>query len=135
MPSLFPELFNFSFLAPFILRIALGVPLIKHGFGKIIAPQSALQRILGGIVFLSGIFLVIGLFIQAAAIVVSLIIIASSIIMRPKFLTSETSVEIGSTPVVRGQHPRSWTERLIKLAIAVSLILTGPGLFAFDLPL
>src|SRR3989338_3539522 len=129
MPSLFPELFNFSFLAPFILRIALGVPLIKHGFGKIIAPQSALQRILGGI------FLVIGLFIQAAAIVVSLIIIASSIIMRPKFLTSETSVEIGSTPVVRGQHPRSWTERLIKLAIAVSLILTGPGMFAFDLPL
>src|SRR3989339_803704 len=116
MPSLFPELFNFSFLAPFILRIALGIPLIKHGFGKIISPQSALQRILGGIVFLSGIFLVIGLFTQAAAIAVSLIIIASSIIMR-------------------GQHPRSWTERLIKLAIAVSLILTGPGLFAFDLPL
>jgi len=54
---------------------------------------------------------------------------------RPKFLMSNASVEIGSTPVVRGQHPRSWTERLIKLAIAVSLILTGPGLFAFDLPL
>jgi len=116
MPGLFPELFNFSFLAPFVLRIALGVPLIKHGFGKIIAKENAPQRILGGIVFLSGIFLIIGLFTQAAAIAVSLIIIASSIIMR-------------------GQHPRSWTERLIKLAIAVSLILTGPGLFAFDLPL
>ena len=134
MPGLFPELFNFSFLAPFILRIALGVPLIKHGFGKIIAPQeyfhfsnrsaqeklvakeSAPQRILGGIVFLSGIFLVIGLFTQAAAIAVSLIIIASSIIMGVKL-------------------PRSWTERLIKLAIAVTLILTGPGMFAFDLPL
>src|SRR3989338_10998089 len=116
MPGLFPELFNFSFLAPFILRIALGVPLIKHGFGKIIAKESALQRILVGIVFLSGIFLVIGLFTQAAAMAVSLIIISSSII-------------------IRGQHPRSWTERLIKLAIAVSLILTGPGLFAFDLPL
>ena len=135
MPSLFPELFNFSFLAPFILRIALGVPLIKHGFSKIISPQSAPQRILGGIVFLSGIFLVAGLFTQAAAIAVSLILIASSIIMRPKFFTSETSIEIGSTLVVGGQHPRSWTERLIKLAIAVSLILTGPGMFAFDLPL
>ena len=116
MPGLFPELFNFSFLAPFVLRIALGAPLIKHSFGKIISPQSALQKILGGIVFLSGIFLVIGLFTQAAAIAVSLIIIASSIIMG-------------------GKHPRSWTERLIKLAIAVSLILTGPGMFAFDLPL
>ena len=135
MPSLFPELFNFSFLAPFILRIAFGVSLRKHGFGKIISPQSALQRILGGIVFLSGIFLVIGLFTQAAAIAVSLIIIVNSIIMRPKFLTSETSIEIGSTPVVGEKHPRSWTERLIKLAIAVSLILTGPGMFAFDLPL
>src|SRR3990167_8670828 len=135
MPGLFPELFNFSFLAPFILRIALGVPLIKHGFGKIISPQSALQRILGGIVFLSGIFLVIGLFTQAAAIAVSLIIIVNSIMVRPKFLTSETSVEIGSTPVVGGKHPRPWAERFIKLAVAVSLILTGPGLFAFDLPL
>src|SRR3989339_1083019 len=116
MPSLFPELFNFSFLTPFILRIALGVPLIKHGVGKIISQEKMPQRILGGIVFLSGIFLVIGLFTQAAAIAVSLIIIASSIIMG-------------------GKHPRSWTERFIKLAIAVSLILTGPGLFAFDLPL
>ena len=51
MPSLFPELFNFSFIAPFVLRIALGVPLIKHGFGKIIAKENILQRILGGIVF------------------------------------------------------------------------------------
>lgn len=116
MPSLFPELFNFSFLAPFILRIALGVPLIKHGFGKIINGEKTPSRILGGIVFLSGILLVIGLFTQATAIVVSLIIAISSIILRER-------------------HPRSWTERLIKLAIAVSLILTGPGLFAFDLPL
>ena len=135
MPSLFPELFNFSFVAPFVLRIALGIPLIIGGFRKIIAKEKTPQRILGGIVFLSGIFLVIGLFTQAAAIVVSLIIIASSIIMRPKFLTSETSVEIGSTPVVGGKHPSPWAERFIKLAVAVSLILTGPGLFAFDLPL
>lgn len=116
MPSLFPELFNFSFIAPFVLRIALGVPLIKRGFGKIISKEKTPQRILGGIVFLSGILLVIGLFTQAAAMAVSLIIIASSII-------------------IRGQHPRSWTERVVKLAIAVSLILTGPGFFAFDLPL
>lgn len=116
MPSLFPELFNFSFIAPFILRIALGIPLIKHGFGKIINGEKTPQKILGGIVFLSGILIVIGLFTQASAMVVSLIIVISSIIMR-------------------GQHPRSWTERLVKLAIAVSLILTGPGIFAFDLPL
>ena len=116
MPSLFPELFNFSFIAPFVLRIALGIPLIKHGFGKVIAKEKTPQRILGGIVFLSGIFLVAGLFTQAAAIAVSLIIIVSSIILKE-------------------QHPRSWTERIIKLAIAVSLILTGPGIFAFDLPL
>ena len=116
MPSLFPELFNFSFIAPFVLRIALGVPLIKNGFGKAIAKEKTPQRIMGGIVFLSGIFLVIGLFTQAAALAVSIVIIANSIILW-------------------GQHPRSWTERLVKLAIAISLILTGPGIFAFDLPL
>ena len=116
MPSLFPELFTFSFIAPFILRVALGVPLKKRGFGKIIAKEKAPQKILGGIVLVVGTLLVIGLFTQAAAIAVLLIIIASSIIMR-------------------GRHPRSWTERLVKLALAVSLILTGPGWFAFDLPL
>mgnify|MGYP001616535134 CR=1 FL=1 len=116
MPSLFPELFNFSFIAPFVLRIALGVPLIKNGFGKAIAKEKTPQRIMGGIVFLSGILLLIGLFTQAAAMAVSLIIVINSIVLR-------------------GRHPRSWTERLVKLAIAVSLILTGPGLFAFDLPL
>lgn len=116
MPSLFPELFNFSFLVPFILRIALGVPLIKNGFGKIIAKEKPPQKILGGIVFLSGLLLVVGLFTQAAALAVLLIIIVGLIIRR-------------------GRHPRSLTERLIKLAIAVSLVLSGPGLFAFDFPL
>lgn len=94
----------------------MGVPLIKHGFGKFINEEKTPQRMLGGIVLLSGIFLVAGLFTQAAAIIVSLIILTNSIILR-------------------GRHPRSLTERIIKLAIAVSLILTGPGLFAFDLPL
>ena len=116
MPSLFLELFNFSFLAPFILRIALGLPLIKRGFGKIIAKEKAPQKILGVIVFLSGVFIVIGLFTQAAAMAVSLIIIANSIIKR-------------------GQAPQPLSDRIIKLAMAVSLILSGPGLFAFDLPL
>lgn len=116
MPSLFPELFTFSFIAPFILRVVLGVLLIKRGFGRITAKEKAPQKILGGIVLIVGTLLVIGLFTQAAALVVSLIIIASSIIMR-------------------GRHSRSLTERIIKLAIAVSLILTGPGSFAFDLPL
>ena len=115
MPSLFPELFNFSFIAPFVLRVGLGVPLIKHGFEKLTA-GGLNKRIFGGIIFASGILLLVGLFTQAAAIAVSLIIIVNSIIMR-------------------SNAPRSWTERLIKLAIAVSLILTGPGIFAFDLPL
>jgi len=116
MLSLFPELFNFSILAPFVLRIALGVPLINHGLSKTIAKGNVSQRILGGIVFLSGILLVIGLFTQASAIVVSLIIIVNSIVMGKQ-----------------AQKPLS--ERLIKLAIAISLILTGPGIFAIDLPL
>lgn len=94
----------------------MGVPLIKHGFGKIISKGNMPKRILGVVVFLSGIFLVVGLFTQAAAMAVLIIIVINSIILR-------------------GRHPRSWTERLVKMAIAVSLVLTGPGLFAFDLPL
>ncbi|MEK7130995.1 MAG: hypothetical protein AAB924_01345 [Patescibacteria group bacterium] len=115
MLSLFPDLFNFSILAPFILRIALGVPLINHGLNKVIIKGKFSQRILGGIVFLSGILLVIGLFTQVSAIVVSLIIIVNSIVGQ--------------------QDKKPLSDRLIRLAIAISLILTGPGIFAFDLPL
>jgi len=116
MLSLFPELFNFSFVAPFVLRIALGVPLINHGLNKAVSKGKASQRILGGVVFLSGILLIIGLFVQATAVAVSLIIIINSIFYR-------------------GQDKKSLSERLIRLAIAISLILTGPGIFALDLPL
>lgn len=116
MLSLFPELFNFSIMAPFVLRIALGVHLINHGLNKAIRDDKVPQRVLGSVVFLSGILLAIGLFTQASAIVVSVIIIINSIFYRE-------------------QDKKPLSDRLIRLAIAISLILTGPGIFAIDLPL
>ena len=116
MLSLFPELFNFSFAAPFVLRIALGVPLINQGLNKAVSKGKASQRILGSVVFLSGILLAIGLFTQASAIVISVVIIINSIFYRE-------------------QDKKPLSDKLIKLAIAVSLVLTGPGIFALDLPL
>ncbi len=116
MPSLFPELFNFSFMAPFALRIALGATLANSGFNKILRKNKISQKVFGGIVFLSGLFLVAGLFTQVVSLAISLIIIIDSVIYYK-------------------QGDRNLSEMFIKLAIAVSLILTGPGMFAFDLPL
>lgn len=116
MPSLFPELFNFSFIAPFALRIALGATFANNGFNIILRKNKISQRVFGGIIFLSGLFLVIGLFVQAVSLAISLIIIIDSVVYYK-------------------QNDKNLSEMFIKLAIAVSLILTGPGIFALDLPL
>lgn len=116
MLSLFPELFNFSFIAPFALRIALGIALTNSGLDKVARKNNISQKIFGGIIFLSGVFLVIGLFTQAVSLAIFLIIIIDSIIDYRK-------------------DKKTLSEMFIKLAIATSLLLTGPGIFALDLPL
>lgn len=116
MLSLFPELFNFSFIAPFVLRIALGVALVKHGLNKIISQDKISQKIFGGIIFLSGVLLIIGLFTQAVSLAISAMIIINLIIDYRR-------------------DEKNLSEIFTRLAIALSLILTGPGIFALDLPL
>lgn len=116
MLSLFPGLFNFSFIAPFALRMALGVALTNGGINEAIYKDKLSQRIFGGIVFLSGIFLIIGLFTQAVSLAISLIIITKLVI---DYRQGKTTLSDG----------------IVKLAIAISLILTGPGIFALDLSL
>ena len=98
MLSVFPELFNYSQIAPFILRIALGIILIRIGYKS---------GFIGIIQILTAVFLFLGLFIQIAA---PLAIIACYKIREKKLA-------------------------LMIVATALSLILLGPGLFSFDLPL
>ena len=107
MLSVFPELLNFSQVAPLILRVILAVILLQVGY-KLFKSAEKREKIIGVIEILSAIFLAIGMFTQVAAIV-SLITISNK--------TEEKIL------------------RLLMVAVSISLALLGPGIYSFDLPL
>ncbi len=110
MLSLFPQLFNYSQMAPFLLRLALAIVLF------LTARQTG--KTFATIKILSGILLLLGLFTQAAAIIVIALTLSEIIIAKKKQLVIEDKMS-----------------KVMVIVIALSLLLLGPGLFSFDLPL
>lgn len=123
MLSVFPSLFTFELIAPFILRVAVGFIFIYIAISKIKKTpyekddrfQYALfvtEAILGGL-------LVIGLFTQAVASLLSIITIGSICKKVKNPASSKNSLEFF----------------ILTLAVLLSLLFIGAGFFAFDLPL
>ncbi|MCX6731524.1 MAG: hypothetical protein NTX55_00865 [Candidatus Parcubacteria bacterium] len=98
MLSVFPELFNYSQIAPLIFRIALAVILIRIGYKN---------GLIGIVQILTAVLLFLGLFTQIAGL-----------------------LAIGACYKIKERKLM-----LLIFAIAVSLMLLGPGLFSIDLPL
>lgn len=119
MPSVFPELYNYSYVAPFLLRLAVGAFFLAIGFKNV--KELGASKIIGGLEFLCGIFLLIGLFVQPAAVAILAIIFAGVIF---KFKTG-----------LIGLNKEHYGFHLFLSAILLSLIVLGPGIFSFDLPL
>lgn len=107
MPSVFPELFNYSQIAPFILRIALAIVLVRFGYSAIFKIITRREKAIGIIQWLTAIFLFLGFLTQIAAVLA----IVTVFNIKSKML------------------------KLMIVVTALSLILLGPGLFSIDLPL
>jgi len=119
MLSLFPNLLVFQGFAPLLLRLTLGIIFVFWAYRKIRNKKDKGPLSLALLHAVVGILLIIGLFTQAAALI-SLIIFAFGLIQKMKdraFLTDGVNYYF------------------ILFIISFSLLLTGPGLFAFDLPL
>ncbi len=130
----FPDLLVYSLLAPFILRIVAGVIFIdlgvlafkKEKFGwintlsvlRIPNPKVAL-KVLGAVEVVAGIMLLVGLYTQVAALVLALLTFA------------ETYVEYREPAILK----RTLIFYILLLAITLSLLLSGAGAFAIDIPL
>jgi len=109
MLSVFPELFNYSQIAPFLLRVSLGIVLIRFGYLAVFktAPATKYEKAIGIVWILSALFFFLGLLTQVAGL-----------------LTIVTVFKINQKIL-----------KFMILVIALSLIFLGPGLFSFDLPL
>lgn len=118
MLSVFPELFNYSYLAPFILRVALGLILIRMSYLSITKTSDKYQKSIDTTQIISSVFIILGFLAQIASLVIIALIITESI-----------KAYIQKIPIERKAL------KILIIAVAVSLMLLGPGLFAIDLPL
>lgn len=105
MLSVWPNLFDFWMGAPLLLRLALGGSFIALHY-----PEWRNARSILGL--LAGIFILLGLFTQPAALISALLLIES---------------------IWNKRHRRTTLFPL--LAIALALLVLGPGFLAFDWPL
>ncbi|MDP2676271.1 MAG: DoxX family protein [bacterium] len=132
MPSVFPQLFDFWFTVPFILRVFLGVIFILHGYPKLfkkfsetkaffaslgLRPATAWTLWIGILEFFGGALLIIGLFVQPVALLLAVnMFFAIVLVARKKGFVN------------------GWEFELALLIIALSLVIMGAGIFAIDAP-
>ena len=130
----FPELLSFSLLGPFVLRVVLGLIFIDLGILKFrgektrwlasfetlnIHPADLMLAIYALLQIVGGVFLVAGFWTQVAALVLAVF----------------SGIELGIEWRAREVLKRDLVFYLLLFVISVSLLFTGAGAFAFDIPL
>jgi uncharacterized membrane protein YphA (DoxX/SURF4 family) len=130
----FPDLLNYALLAPFILRAILGLIFLDLGLLKFKAEKSRWMAsfdtlglrptdffvpLYGFLQVAGGVLLILGLYTQIAAL----------------FFVLATGAELFVEKRAGDVLKRDYTFYLLLFIISLSLLLTGAGAFAFDLPL
>jgi uncharacterized membrane protein YphA (DoxX/SURF4 family) len=130
----FPELLTFSLLGPFILRVTIGFILFNLGYLKLtrektrwhttfetlgLKPESGWTKSFGVLEILGGLALIAGFYTQIAALIFVII----------------TFIELYIEQKESSILARNAAFYLLLFVIALSLLFTGAGFFAFDLPL
>jgi uncharacterized membrane protein YphA (DoxX/SURF4 family) len=130
----FPDLLIYSLLAPFILRVVAGLVFIDLGFlafknekERWLSSISALRvpnpklalKIFGGVEIAGGIMFILGFYTQIAALILAFLVFA------------EVYVEYKDPLILK----RNFVFYIMLFVIVLSLLLSGAGAFAIDLPL
>ena len=115
----FPQLLTFGLVAPFLLRVTVAIFILSIGKTRYSKPYSwtAILYIAVGLALLAGIYT------QIAAII-------GIIIIKFDFYTNYMTKR-GSDPITR----EIFMLYTFAAVILLSLLVTGPGFLAFDLPL
>lgn len=117
--SLLPQLLTFGLLSPLLLRLCVGFLILRFGwerYHKKYKWNSILYLI-------TGVFLVVGLYTQAVAIVGIALL---------KFDYYVDFYRNRKTTPIPNEHK---ILTVVLIVILISLLFTGPGFVAFDLPL
>ena len=132
--NIFPELFTFSLLAPVLLRAILGLVFLNLGSLKLgreragwvsslnilgIRPAGFFAILLGIAEIIGGLLLIAGAYTQLVALILAVIAM------------SELLIEYREESILK----RDFVFYLLLTSICISLLLTGAGLYAIDIPL
>jgi uncharacterized membrane protein YphA (DoxX/SURF4 family) len=120
--SLFPSFLTYAQVGPLLIRLVLGITLAYFGYEKIKnhgTSSGSNSRLYGAIEIFISIFLIVGLYTQLAALLNAIILVIKLgfKINDKKFLSDGVNYYI------------------LLLIMAISLLFTGAGFWAFDLPL
>ena len=134
MLNTFPYLLTFGLVAPFIIRLALGAVFIHAGYLKIYKRREETTALFSGINFPSPVS-----FVWA----ISLIEILAGLALIAGFGTQIAAMLIFAVSlgglVVKIRHSELLKQSIdfyiFALVMSLSLVFTGAGFFAFDLPL
>ena len=120
MLSAFPTLLSYNQLSPLLIRVVLGAIFVFWAYKTLRHFDSKMdKKAVALIEGIAGILLIIGLWTQVAALVIAVDLLVRLIlkVMKKSFLTDGVNYY------------------MVLLIMAVSLIVTGAGWIAFDLPL
>jgi putative oxidoreductase len=134
MLTIFPSLLTLQLIAPFLLRITIGLIFTNFGKTKLgrqkkekaaffesigLRPGLTFVWAIGLIEIITGLLFIVGFLTQIAS-VIAIIILLTALLLKKK-------------------HPESFESScgylILCLIVAISLMFTGPGFLAFDLPL
>lgn len=123
----FPELLTFGLLSPFIIRICLGIMFVRHGYFKLFKNRDELAGktaknvmiAVGSVEIIGGIMLLLGFLTQIAALVLAILVLSVAIYKKRS----------------GGITKRDLSFAVFVFLILISLLFSGAGFFAFDVPL
>lgn len=142
VPSLLPQLFTYQELAPLLMRLVLAAVFIAHGHPKLFKdlsgtalfleslgfkPAKFWAIVLGGVEFFGGIMLFFGVATQLAASLIAVVMVAAILVVKRKQGLVGLPATSGSAAQAGG-----YEFELALLAIALALLILGPGAFAID---
>jgi uncharacterized membrane protein YphA (DoxX/SURF4 family) len=120
--SLFPSLLTYQQIAPLLIRLVLGITLAYFGYEKTMrrGESSGSNSVIYGVVeVVIALFLVIGLFTQLAALLNAIILV----------------IKLGFKAREGKLLSDGINYYILLLVMSISLMFTGAGFLAFDLPL
>ena len=133
MLNVLPQLLDYQFYAPLLLRLALGAVFLAHGWQKLSSDKIQFAGWLESIKFRPGKFwawlVTLAEFLGGICLILGFLTQLAALILAIQFLVILFWFKRGQKFV------GGWEFDFVLLVMALAILVLGPGAWAFDLPL